>query len=326
MTRDADQKTRPHDLNRESGFALLMALFLVASLILFAAIATPSILTEGRREKEQESIWRGKQYVRAIGLYYKKNGVYPQTIEDLAKADAAGDHYLRKSYQDPMNAADGSWRFIYVSPTGQLTGSVHYHSLQEMALSLMPGGQPTTVAGATTAAQAAQSGFQTAPTSQGQGQAQGSQAQTGQGLGQSQSQTGQTNQSFGSGFGQPAPATPLEAVDGPVLGGFLIGVASKVKRPSLIVYQGGKTYFDWEFIWNPLLNGSSVGQPGSGIMPGASTNVPVNPSGTATGGSPGTPLGSQNPDTSSPPPPPAATLPSQTPPDNSPAQIPGPSN
>ena len=39
-----------------------------------------------------------------------------------------------------MNTEDGSWRFIYVSATGQLIGSVRYHSLQEMALMLkMPG-------------------------------------------------------------------------------------------------------------------------------------------------------------------------------------------
>jgi len=31
-------------------------------------------LTEGRREKEKEMIWRGKQYTRGVKLYYRKLG------------------------------------------------------------------------------------------------------------------------------------------------------------------------------------------------------------------------------------------------------------
>ena len=142
----------------ESGFALLLALFMVASLILLAAIATPRILTQGRREKEQEAIWRGNQYMRAIRLYYRKNGRYPQTLDDLKKPDNVGNHYLRKPYADPMNPADGAWRVIYVTPSGQLVGSVHYHSLQEMALDLLPGFQAATGSGAAQTAQAQQQG------------------------------------------------------------------------------------------------------------------------------------------------------------------------
>ena len=116
-----------------------MAIFLVATMIILATVVTPSILTEGRREREQEAIWRGNQYVRAIELYYRKNGRYPQTVDDLTKGNLSV-HFIRKAYADPTNTEDGSWRFIYLSPTGQLIGSVRYHSLQEMALMLkMPG-------------------------------------------------------------------------------------------------------------------------------------------------------------------------------------------
>src|SRR5208282_686414 len=91
---------------------------------------------QGRREKEAELAWRGNQYVRAIRLYYQKNGRYPQTLEDLTKPSVSGAHFLRKSYADPTSTTDGSWRLIYVSPSGQLIGSVRYHTLQEMALEL----------------------------------------------------------------------------------------------------------------------------------------------------------------------------------------------
>jgi hypothetical protein len=78
---------------------------------------------------------------------------------------------------------------------------------------------------------------------------------------------------LGSTLSSTQPA-PLTAVDSPVFGGLVIGVASKVKQPSLTVYQGGKTYFDWEFIWNPLMNAN--GAPGQQIaIPGL--NAPSQP-------------------------------------------------
>src|ERR1700738_2770691 len=31
---------------------------------------------------------------------------------------------MRQAYKDPMNSGDGSWRLIYVGPSGQLIGSL----------------------------------------------------------------------------------------------------------------------------------------------------------------------------------------------------------
>jgi hypothetical protein len=248
-----------------------LAIFLVATMLLLAAAATPNILTQGRRLREQEAIWRGNQYVRAIRLYYQKNGRYPASLEDLAKPNAAaGVHFLRKSYKEPMNSSDGSWRLIYVTPSGQLVGSVHFHTLQEMAVAAAFAGQlPGSVAGLA---------------SQLFGQvnlAQGGGAPLGM-TGQSGAQSGQQNAFQGTqqfGATQPGPGgqnsqgsivssmqpAPLQAADSPVFGGSVIGVASKVKQSSIIVYQGGKTYFEWEFIWNPLMNGTA-GAPGQPVL------------------------------------------------------------
>jgi hypothetical protein len=41
----------------------------------------------------------------------------------------------------------------------------------------------------------------------------------------------------------------------------MIGIASKVKQDSLLVYQGKDNYFEWEFIWNPLLNPGGAPRP-----------------------------------------------------------------
>lgn len=262
----------------EEGYAVLLAIFLVATMLLFAAAAAPNVITQGRRLREQEAIWRGNQYVRAIRLYYQKNGKYPSSLEDLTKPNAGGLHFLRKSYKEPMNTADGAWRLIYVTPTGQLIGSVHYHNLQEMAVAAAFAGQlPGNVAGL-----ASQLFGQVNPNLNGISQL-GAAGQPGaQGLPQGGLQPGQSG-TLQTGLGgqnalnsmqsstQPAP---LAAVDSPVFGGSVIGVASKVKQPSITVYQGGKTYFDWEFIWNPLMNAN--GAPGQQIaIPGL--NAPAQP-------------------------------------------------
>ena len=262
----------------EAGYALLLAIFLVASMLLFAAVAAPNVITQGRRLREQEAIWRGNQYVRAIRLYYQKNGKYPSSIEDLTKPNATGVHFLRKSYKEPLNTTDGSWRLIYVTPAGQLIGSVRFHNLQEMAVASAFAGQlPGNAAGL-----ASQLFGQVNPSLSGaspfgataQPGAQSSQPgglQPGQPGGLQPGLGGQN--ALGSTLSSTQPA-PLTAVDSPVFGGLVIGVASKVKQPSLTVYQGGKTYFDWEFIWNPLMNAN--GAPGQQIaIPGL--NAPSQP-------------------------------------------------
>jgi type II secretory pathway pseudopilin PulG len=261
-----------------AGYAVLLAIFLVATMLLLAATAAPNVITEGRRLREQEAIWRGKQYVRAIRLYYQKNGTYPTSLEDLTKANAAGVHFLRKAYKDPMNTGDGSWRLIYVTGSGQLVGSVHYHSLQEMAVAAAFAGQlPGGAAGFASQLfgavnQNSSTGAQPAQAGQGGAQSGLQNPNTGfTGTPQTTfNTTGQNSQDSMLSSTQPAP---LEAVDSPVFGGSVIGVASKVKHSSIAVYQGGKTYFEWEFIWNPLMDAN--GAAGQVSIPGL--NVPLQP-------------------------------------------------
>ena len=246
----------------QAGYTLLLVVFLVATMIIVAASAAPNVLTQGRREKEAELIWRGQQYQRAIGLYYRKFGKYPTKVEDLTR-QTNGVRFLRKAYTDPMNKDDGSWRFIYVGPNGQLIGSLRQTSLLQTALStpglggaLTLGGglQPVLPPGAAT----------------GMNQAPG---------------TGQTGQQTNT----ASTANPLESqpqpLDGTVLGGNIIGVGSKIKKPSMRVYLGGDTYQQWEFIWNPT---------GQMALPGQTpVNPNVNPTSAPTGANPNSPEGQQ---------------------------------
>jgi hypothetical protein len=132
--------------SRQSGYAFLMALFMMLIMAAGTIILLQNLTTEGRRIREQQTVWRGEQYKRAIRLYYRKTGHFPQRLDDLVKG-VPGVHFLRQAYKDPMNKADGSWRFIYVNAAGQITGSVRYATLQQMVLvdqylGLVPGAIP----------------------------------------------------------------------------------------------------------------------------------------------------------------------------------------
>lgn len=134
--------TRPRQKvhrKRERGFAYIMALIAVMLMMTATLAIYEKGATLARRDREDEMIWRGNQYRRAIRLYYHKTGKYPQTIDDLTKG-LPQLHFLRQEYKDPTNKADGTWRFIYVNAAGSIIGSVKYATLQQMQILDMNGG------------------------------------------------------------------------------------------------------------------------------------------------------------------------------------------
>ena len=89
--------------------AMVVAIFLV---MMALAVAAPRMAKQLRREREEEAVHRGNQYVRAIQLYYRKMGnTYPGSIEQLEKANNI--RFLRQRYVDPMTGK-ADWRLIKV--------------------------------------------------------------------------------------------------------------------------------------------------------------------------------------------------------------------
>src|SRR6266436_4830812 len=118
------RRPRTAGKRNEHGYALLVVVFLTTVLLISTVSIAPNVLTEGRREKETEMIWRGKQYTRGVKLYYRKMGKFPTSLDDLTKPKLGSLRFMRQAYKDPMNKKDGEWRLIYVGPTGQLIGSL----------------------------------------------------------------------------------------------------------------------------------------------------------------------------------------------------------
>jgi type II secretory pathway pseudopilin PulG len=87
--------------------ALLIGMSVAAVLV---TVAMPAWKQMVQREKEAELVFRGQQYVRAIGLFQKKSGpgVLPPSLDVLITG-----RFLRKKYKDPVTNKD----FDLLSPT-----------------------------------------------------------------------------------------------------------------------------------------------------------------------------------------------------------------
>jgi hypothetical protein len=270
-----------------------MVMFMTSLVLLTAMMAAPYIRTERQREKEEEMIWRGKQYVRGIKLYYRKTGRFPTSIDDLTKPKLGSLRFMRQAYKDPMNKEDGAWRFIYVGPSGQLIGSLKPPQTFQLP------GQPGTPAGAPPQQTPSfgASGFGQAPSTQA-GSQQGQPGTAQAGAGQSAAGT-QGNNAAADDAAANATPSGLVNSNSPLLGGNIIGVGSKINKRSVIVYDKAKNYRLFEFVWNPskdlanainqqagVLNpnqqGIGAGQTGFGSPANPQNNVPANAPGFST--------------------------------------------
>ncbi|HUR35839.1 MAG TPA: hypothetical protein VM032_18675 [Vicinamibacterales bacterium] len=88
--------------------AALLVGMSVAAVLLTAMMPAWKQMT--RRENETELVFRGQQYVRAIGLFQRRSGpgVLPPNVDVLVNGK-----FLRKKFKDPMTNQD----FDFLSPT-----------------------------------------------------------------------------------------------------------------------------------------------------------------------------------------------------------------
>ena len=307
MKQNAPRKrTRPG----QNGYALLIIVSLLALLAVSVATVAPNVITNTRREREEEMIWRGKQYVRGIRLFYAKTHRFPTELEDLYKPKT-GIRFMRQAFKDPMNAKDGSWRLIYVGPNGMLIGSTRPASMNFSLQSVQGFGNPIG-GGIGSAPQGNSSMF---GSSNGFGSASSfgsnnaSAFNNGPGVAGT---TGSPSSTDSSGQlvdanGKPIPADPYgdgdpalqtdNLNDSPVMGGNIIGVGSKLNQRSIIWYQKAKNYRQFEFVWDPSTDaltgnrptfGPNSAAPGTALpgtaLPGTSNpgntapvNTPINP-------------------------------------------------
>ncbi|MFZ3212510.1 MAG: type II secretion system protein [Terriglobales bacterium] len=269
--------------SRQQGYVLIVMLLFLAIMVIGLTAAAPAMATRVRREREIELIHRGKQYARAIRLFYRKFGRYPLRLEELENTNNI--RFLRRRYKDPMTPS-GAWRLI------------HYGEAQlnlPNGAPLLPGattpGSPTTTgASGTSGVGSSSSAFANtfssgSQTSSGQTSTTTS-GQTGMGqtgaTGSASSDSSQSGQASQSG-GQPGqPGTPVSQLSSPlgggpqIGGGPVVGVASTSKKESIKQLNKKNHYNDWEFVYDPTLDMTMGGAAGTalGAVPGQNPLAP----------------------------------------------------
>ena len=142
----AFSKTRSRQPSEE-GYILVAVIFMLAILILSLSVAIPRVRADIQREREEETMQRGKQYIRAIQLYYKKFNAYPPNVDALIKTNDI--RFLRKKYIDPTTGKD-EWKPILFgqNKTPQAMGFFGQPLATASMAGIDPAGGNTGIAGA----------------------------------------------------------------------------------------------------------------------------------------------------------------------------------
>jgi type II secretory pathway pseudopilin PulG len=106
----------------QGGYVLLVILLMLSLMALAMTAALPAIKGQIQREREEESIYRAKQYATAVKRFYYKYKAYPPNLDALKETE--GLHFLRQAWPDPLTKS-GKWRFIHVAEgmTGAAPGT-----------------------------------------------------------------------------------------------------------------------------------------------------------------------------------------------------------
>jgi type II secretory pathway pseudopilin PulG len=266
--------TRPSRV-LEEGYILVAVIFMLAIFIITLAVAAPRVAKELQRDREIETMHRGKQYMRALQLYYRKFGSYPPNVDALVNTNQI--RFLRKKYIDPTTGKD-EWKPIHYGQNKAPTALGFF-------------GQP--LAGSTLAGIGPSGGglaSATNPLSGLSSPAGGSSILGSTGPGTSPTTTatgGSPDSSTGISGGTTAPGTNAPdassasgtgtGLSGQTLGGGgIIGFSPGSPKQSILVYKKKNHYNEWEFVYDPIVeqmmqggNTGTIGQPAS------STTTPV---------------------------------------------------
>ena len=100
----------------DRGYAMAALIAGLAIMAILWTVAMPAWSQLAKREREEELVFRGTQYARAIGLFQRKYAnANPPSLDALVE-----QRFLRKKYKDPM-AANGDFQLLY--QTTQQPGS-----------------------------------------------------------------------------------------------------------------------------------------------------------------------------------------------------------
>lgn len=212
-----------HNIKRgqEDGYVLAAVVIMLAVLMISMSVAVPKVRDDIRRDRELETVNRGRQYIRAIQLYYRKFRTFPPSVDTLISTDQF--RFLRKRYLDPLTGKD-DWEPVFLGEN-------------RAPISMSFFGQPLNMGAAVlTSSQTGASSAIVGP-SPNNSSASSSSDDSGDGTGSSAGDPGME-----SGIGKSAQIFG---------GGGIIGFSPSSPDPSILIYKTKDHYSEWEFVYDP---------------------------------------------------------------------------
>jgi type II secretory pathway pseudopilin PulG len=294
----------------EEGYLLLAVMFLLFLLAISLTVAVPRLAKSIQRDHDVETMERGKQYIRAVQLYYRKFHAYPPSADALVKTNDI--RFLRKKYIDPETGKD-DWKPIMFGQN-KVPIAMGFFGQPLAAGSSIGGIGPTggngmngltgNTSNALFPSSAGNFGSSTTTTSSGGSSSDGSTPGTTVANGQAGT-TGAPGTSGTSGSDSTGSSSS-SGTSGQTFGGAgIIGFEPASSKQSILVWKKKDHYNEWEFTYDPIMDMRTVSSGGAGLngQPASSISSPIgSPTGTTPGATTGTGTSqTPPPDTTSPP-------------------------
>jgi type II secretory pathway pseudopilin PulG len=113
---------------KPGGYTYIGLLMLVAAIGVMLSVVSEVWQTAQKRDKEEELLFVGDQFRRAIAFHVASSGGYPHSLDDLVRDTRLPEvrRYLRKVYHDPFS---GKAEWGLVQPDGKaITGVYSLHN------------------------------------------------------------------------------------------------------------------------------------------------------------------------------------------------------
>jgi type II secretory pathway pseudopilin PulG len=109
-------------MRKQRGYTLVAIVIGIAILTILTAAVAPAISVIMQRDREDELIFRGKQYARGITLFQRRYGRLPTTLKEMYENRP---RTLRKLWKEPMCGCDDWYLIIQGTPDANPFGGMN---------------------------------------------------------------------------------------------------------------------------------------------------------------------------------------------------------
>jgi type II secretory pathway pseudopilin PulG len=195
-------------LGGEAGYNLVVLLIAITVMTAMLAAMLPMVSQEIRRDKEEELVFRGLQYIEAIRIFQIRYQRLPNKLSELVEVKPRS---IRQLWKEPM-AKDGKWGIIFQNNDLQ--------PLNPPPGQLGPPGQPTPP---------------------------GKSGKQGSKPGRTKPEDGTGQQTPDSGDAPNPDGLDVPKKGDVVAVGPIIGVYSKSHQKTILIFNGHEHYDEWRF-------------------------------------------------------------------------------